>query len=39
LWFSRKPFSHLLVFPARIQWVHQMNAEAHLLILALSFVP
>jgi len=21
LWFSRKPFSHLVVFPARIQWV------------------
>ncbi len=23
LWFSRKPFSHLVVFPGRIQRVHQ----------------
>ena len=23
LWLSRKPFSHLVVFPGRIQWVHQ----------------
>src|ERR1700692_3948090 len=30
LWFSRKPFSHLVVFPGRIQWVHRwkrMNAD------------
>jgi hypothetical protein len=23
LWFSRRPFSHLVVFPGRIQWVQQ----------------
>jgi hypothetical protein len=27
LWFSRKPFSHLLVFPARMQCVHPINAD------------
>src|SRR5580692_6526217 len=29
LWFSRKPFSHLVVLPARIQWVASMNADEH----------
>jgi hypothetical protein len=24
LWFSRKPFSHLVVFPGRIQWVQRL---------------
>src|SRR6266700_2574869 len=27
LWFSRKPFPHLVVLPARIQWVPPMNAD------------
>src|ERR1700674_2219359 len=27
LWFSRKPFPHLVVLPARIQWVPLMKAD------------
>src|ERR1700687_4218058 len=27
LWFSRKPFSHLVVFPERIQWGAPMNPD------------
>src|SRR5205814_3448530 len=27
LWFSREPFSHLVVLPGRIQWVPPMNAD------------
>src|SRR5438067_6126419 len=27
LWFSRKPFPHLVVLPAQIQWVPPMNAD------------
>jgi len=26
-WFSRKPFSHFVVFPGRIQWVHQWHPQ------------
>src|ERR1035441_5479566 len=27
LWFSRRPFPHFVVLPARIQWVHPINAD------------
>src|SRR5580700_10090926 len=27
LWFSSKPFPHLVILPARIQWVPQMDAD------------